>query len=274
MMRKIYILLPVHNRREITRRFIECLKVQTYRDFHLLLIDDGSTDKTEEMTREMVQSITIIKGQGDWWWAGSLQQGYQWLKSQKIPLSDIALIINDDTEFDTDFLEKGATLLKKQEKTLLMAQSYSKKTKMLIDSGVHADWHRLTFKQAVSQERINCLSTKGLFLRVSDFFEIGGFYPRLLPHYISDYEFTIRAQRKGMKLITDTSLRLWEDEAATGYYQIDTENFIDFLKKYFSKKSPSNPLAWTAFIALACPWRWKLLNLIRIWTWMLRKILD
>lgn len=274
MIGKIYILLPVHNRREITRRFLECLRVQTYQNYHLVLIDDGSTDGTEGMARGLIQSITIIKGSGDWWWAGSLQQGYRWLKSQKVSSSNIVLIINDDTEFDADFMEKGIAILKKQEKTLLLAQCYNNQTQQFLDAGVHVDWRRLTFKPAATPDQINCLSTNGLFLRVSDFFEVGGFYPRLLPHYLSDYEFSIRAQRKGMKLTTDPLLKVWLDVAATGFHRFEDENFIDFLKKYFSKKSDANPLGWTAFIVLACPWRWKLLNLLRVWKVTIHRIVK
>ncbi len=220
------------------------------------------------MVQSQIQSVTVIKGNGDWWWGGSLQQGYQWLRSQKLPESDMVLIINDDTEFEPDFLENGVTLLKKKEKTLILAQCYSKQTQQLIDAGVHLDWRRLSFEQASTPEQINCLSTRGLFLRVEDLFEIGGFYPRLLPHYGSDYEFTIRAHRKGMKLITHPSIKLWVDEEATGYHKLNSESLS--LRRIFSKKSAFNPVVWTSFILLACPWRWKIMNLYRVWigrTW-------
>ena len=274
MMEKIYILLPVHNRRDTTRRFIECLKVQTYKNFHLLLIDDGSTDGTAAMVREQIQSVTVIKGKGDWWWAGSLQQGYQWLKSQKLPISDVVLIINDDTEFDADFLETGIELLKKQEKTLLLAQCYSKQNQQLIDAGMHVDWRLLSFEQASTPEQINCLSTRGLFLRVGDLLEIGGFYPRLLPHYLSDYEFTIRAHRKGMKLMTHPLLKLWVDEEATGYHKLYSESLFVSVRRVFSKKSAFNPIIWTSFIALSCPWKWKILSLLRVWIGRVWKVLH
>lgn len=274
MTEKIYILLPVHNRRDMTRRFIECLRTQTFRQYHLVLIDDGSTDGTEKMIRKLISSITILKGRGNWWWAGSLQQGYEWLKSQNLPLNDVVLIINDDTNFKADFLEKAMQLLRKYSKTLLLAQCYNQKTRELIDAGVHVDWRKLAFEHAATPEEINCLSTRGLFLRVSDFFEIGGFYPKLLPHYLSDYEFTIRAQWKGMKLMTDPLLRLWLDDGATGYRQFKNRSFIDFLKKYFSKKSALNPLILTIFIALACPWQWKFLNWLRVWKGAVYQIIS
>lgn len=261
----IYILLPVHNRREITRRFIECLKVQTYQRFHLILIDDGSTDGTAEMIKENICSLTIITGKGDWWWAGALQQGYNWLKKQNIPITDLALIINDDTEFETNFLQNAIESMLNHEHTLLQAQCYSRKTRLLIDGGIHVDWQRLSYEQAVVAAQINCLSTRGLFLRVGDFFEIGGFHPKFLPHYGSDYEFTMRAYRKGMTLLTDTMLKLWFDEDATGFHILASESFFSSIFKIFSKRSPLNPLYGTAYIILTSPWQWIPLNIVRIW---------
>jgi glycosyltransferase involved in cell wall biosynthesis len=78
----IYILLPVHNRREITKVFIDCLEAQTWQNYHLVLIDDGSTDGTEQVVRERVENLTVIRGNGNWWWAGCLQQGFNFLKKR------------------------------------------------------------------------------------------------------------------------------------------------------------------------------------------------
>jgi len=265
MPEKIHILLPVHNRREITRRFVQCLKRQTYVNYHLILIDDGSTDGTEEMVLGEIGPVTSIKGHGDWWWAGSLQQGYDWLKSHEAAPNDLVLIINDDTEFDPVFLETGSALLQKHRQTLVLAQAYDRLTKQLIDTGIHVIWKQLKFSRAFTPDEINCLSTRGLFLRVSDFFKTGGFYPRLLPHYLSDYEFTIRAQRRGLKLYSDPTLLVLLDMGTTGYHEINNEPFADFVKKFFSIKSASNPFAWTVFIAMACPWPWKIVHILRLW---------
>lgn len=261
----IHILLPVHNRREITLRFVESLLGQTYEKYHLILIDDGSTDGTEQMVRERVKKLTVIKGTGDWWWAGALQQGYNILKSQEVAPSDVVLIINDDTEFDEYFLKTGITLLQGRPRTLLLAHCYDRKTRKLDNAGIHLNWHRLKFEKTETSDQINCFSTRGLFLHVSDFFEIGGFYPILLPHYLSDYEFTYRAYKKGMKLITDPKLKLWTEDNSTGYRNLEGEPMKAFLIKYFSKRSATNPLYWSSFIALACPWPWKILWWLLIW---------
>jgi GT2 family glycosyltransferase len=263
--RKIYVLLPVHNRREITQSFVRCLRSQTHQNYHLVLIDDGSTDGTEEMVRDQIESLTVLRGEGRWWWAGSLQQGYSWLKGGAIDPDDVVLIMNDDTQFEDDFLEKGLSVLMKHDRTLLLARSHSLSSGRLLDQGVHAEWRSMSFRQAEKPEDINCLSTMGLFMRVRDMVEVGGFHPGLLPHFASDYEFTMRAHRKGFKLLTDSSVSLRLREETTWNRDIGQEPLISFLKTLFAKKSAYNPLVWTCFIALACPLRWKILNWCKVW---------
>jgi GT2 family glycosyltransferase len=264
-MKTVYILLPVHNRCEVTRRFVNCLKSQSYQGYHLLLIDDGSTDGTPEMVRAELTGTTVISGHGEWWWAGALQQGYEWLRRQQTAPDDLVLIINDDTEFAPDFLARAVDLMGGKSRTLLLAPSYSRQTGRLLGGGVRIDWRTLEIRQARTAQEVNCLSTRGLFLAVGDFLALGGFHPRWLPHYLSDYEFTIRAGRRGMALRVADELRVLVDEQTTGYHQFDAVPFREFCQNYFSRKSDANPFAWTLFIALACPWPWKLLSWMRVW---------
>ncbi|MDD2851698.1 MAG: glycosyltransferase family 2 protein [Desulfuromonadaceae bacterium] len=261
---QIYILLPVHNRKEVTRRFVASLQRQTYLNYTLVLVDDGSTDGTAEMVTKAIANCTVIKGEGDWWWGGALQQGYLWLKGADVASTSLVLFMNDDTEFADDFLERGASLCEDREKTLLLAQCYSKQSGRLIDAGVHVDWRRFTFAQAATPDEINCLSTRGLFLRAGDLMAIGGFHPFLLPHYGSDYEFTIRARRRGMNLMTHPSLSLVLDEETTGYPSFAASCRRESFHRLFSRRSVHNPLVWCSFVMLACPWPWKIVNLGRI----------
>lgn len=273
-MKKIYILLPVFNRQKTIGRFINCLVAQTYQNYHLILINDGSTDDTEDIVTKRIKKLTVIKGNGNWWWAGSLQEGYKWLKKIKILSSDIVLIINDDLVFKSDFLERAIAILADKKNVLLQAVCYSLQTKKLVDKGAFMDWKNFSYMINCEPEQINCLCTKGLFLRAEDFFKIGGFHRWLLPHYTSDLEFTIRAYNKGMSLITDHSLKLWSDDTITGYHSFKGLSILEFIKRYFSMKSAMNPIHWTVFIILACPWRWKILNIYRCWKNFLGNLLK
>ena len=265
MTETVHVLLPVHNRCEVTRRFVECLRIQDHPRCQLILVDDGSTDGTEEMVRSVLPSAVVIRGAGNWWWAGALQEGVRWLAAHAGSPDDVVLIANDDTCFAEDFVRIGADLLRANPRTLVGAQAFDRETGALDDAGRHVDWQQLTFEPAGPAGALNCMSTRGLFLRVSDLAGIGGFRPRLLPHYLSDYEFTIRAHRRGWRLLTDPSLRLTLDNRTTGIRQRRGPGLRDALHQYFSKRSAMNPLAWTAFLLLACPRPHRTRHLLRVW---------
>lgn len=269
MMPRVYILLPVHNRKEITRGFIECLLAQTYTDYHLVLIDDGSSDGTAEMVRERIPAATVLRGTGDWWWAKSLQQGLNWLKKKPPMPSDIVLMINDDITFKPEFLEKGVGFLQKYPQSLLLSRIYDAKQGEVVESGISADFRHMSFPIAASQETINCLSTRGLFLRWDACMKIGDFRTIMLPHYGSDSEYTIRAGRKGVALRTSPDVYLVPDTAATGI--VDTDKALS-INELFSKKYWMNPVYWTSFILLTCPVRWIPVNVARFWISVLWRI--
>lgn len=265
MMQKIYILLPAHNRSAVTERFIDCLAAQTYSNYHLILIDDGSTDNTDQMAQAKIKNITVLKGRGDWWWAGSLQQGINWLEQHAVKDRDIVLFANDDITFDADFLQKAVSILDSLDAALLLPYLRDEKTGLPQESGVEADLQKLTFNIAASPYKINCLPTRGLFMRMADLRKVGDFHPRLLPHYLSDYEFTIRAHRNGLRLITSADIAIQLDREQTGYRSLENLDFINFIKRFFSKKNVSNPIYWSTFILLAVPKSHIPRHLFRLW---------
>ena len=260
----IYILLPVHNRREITRVFIDCLEAQTWQHYHLVLIDDGSTDGTEQMVRERVEKLTVIRGNGDWWWAGCLQQGFNFLKKRGLSDDDYVLIINDDVVFGKEFLAKGIAILEKEKQALLLAQFQDEDNAPPQETGLHIDLKKLTFSPPSSSSDINCLSTRGLFLKWGDFKNIGGFHPTLLPHFFSDYEFTIRAHKKGYRCLTSSEVTLSTMSLTKGKLQFDYSSYFRLWRSLFSKKAIYNPIYQISFVFLVCPVKWIPRNLLKV----------
>lgn len=266
------ILLPVYNRRIITEKIIDCLVAQSFSNFHLILIDDGSTDGTSEMVKAKIGNLTILKGVGDWWWAGSLQQGIDWLKRNAVDEKDVVLFMNDDVLFDVKFLETSINLLSDRYE-MLLPQVINQQTGKIEESGVHADLKKLTFATAGSPDQINCLPTRGLFMRMSTLRKVGNFYPTLLPHYLSDYEFTIRANRKGVNLITSSQILVYYDGVASGYQEYDGLSTSEFARRIFSIRSRLNPIYWTTFILLSSPYINAPWLILRVWLVAIKAIL-
>jgi GT2 family glycosyltransferase len=267
---RVLVMLPVHNRRKTTELFLRGLLAQNYSNWHLLLIDDGSTDDTAEMARGLAPSLSIVRGTGNWWWGGALHQGYRWLKQHPDHQDDLVLIINDDTQIEPDFLSNAVAAMRPA--SLMLSQLYSQNG-VFEEAGVAWDWARLEWKVAKTGEGINCFSTRGLFLYARDFLKIGGFHPTLLPHYLSDYEFTMRARRKGFALITAPQVFLRYDDSQTGIRSIETNSVLQRIKTSFSVKYANNPVYWTSFVFLACPWRHIPRNLAVVWKRFLSPII-
>jgi len=264
---KIIILLPVHNRIEITRKFLECLINQTYQNYHLILIDDGCADGTAEMAESIIKNITILKGNGNLWWAGSLQLAYNYLKtSVDFSDDDIVLIINDDVFIEKEYLEIAVKIFAKNEnkKMLLPSIAVNNLNGEICPAGVYYDNKKFTFTPTNEEEKINCLSTRGLFLRLIDFLSSGGFYPKLLPHYFSDYEFTIRMIKNNNEVHINNALVLQAYFEYSGI-RVISENVssLNYVKSFFSKKNISNPVYVWMFIFMTTTFPFNVLNSLK-----------
>ena len=51
------VVIPTFNRADVLRRFLEAMATQTHRDFEVIVVDDGSTDRTAEVA----QSFPFVK---------------------------------------------------------------------------------------------------------------------------------------------------------------------------------------------------------------------
>jgi len=272
-MQTVHVLLPVHNRREVTLGFVRCLAAQTYPAIRLLLIDDGSTDDTGAAVRRAYPEVEVIRGTGSWWWAGCLQHGLDHLAASSLPKSDILLFANDDITFAQDYVESAVRFLAERPGCMLLSRYRDPATGHIEESGVSADLRTLTFREARDPATINCLSTRGLFVRWGDARRIGGMRPFLLPHYWSDYEYTIRALRKGLRAVTTESVWIEPSLGLSGMRDVAALAGWRFIAALFSKRCVTNPVYKSSFVLLACPVSSIAPNLARIWWHALLQVL-
>ena len=255
----LYIVTAVYNRYKITEQFIENLKKQTFKEWKLILVDDGSTDGTDEMVKKELPDTIIIKGNGNLFWGGALHEVYKYIKHNYcISDDDYILISNDDTVLEKDFLEKGVKLLENNQDCLISGYGYSIHSEDLLDGAIAMDFKNNEGKVVVGDSEGNCASTRELFLTVGIWRKVGGFHPQLLPHYLSDYEFTIRASKKGFKIKSFEELSYKFDEKTTGDNGFEGMT----LKKLFSKRCSSNPIYKFNYIFLVTQKRYLLSTII------------
>ena len=276
---KLYVILPVHNRKDTTAKFVQCLLEQTYTNYHLLLVDDGSTDGTADFVRERVPAVTLLRGDGNLWWAGALTKAYKYLSKNEPHDDDIVLIMNDDTTFNAAYFEtvvfdedlepealvvSPGQLISAHDKT-----SYRPQTEW----GFAIDWPSLSTHLVQEGEEVDAATTRGLYMLYSTYRSLGPLHPHLLPHYLSDLEYTIRAKRRGLRLIPSKSSEILVDRLATGSHRDEATTLWEFLYNHLvSKKTAYNALYWGNFVLLAAPWEYKFRALLRIYVRFVRKL--
>lgn len=100
-MKKISIILPVYNTEKYIAKCIESILSQTYKNFELIIINDGSKDGTENIIKEYAQKDTRIKYK-------SVENGGVY-KARNIALGMVTgeyiCFIDSDDWADVDFLQ-------------------------------------------------------------------------------------------------------------------------------------------------------------------------
>ena len=98
----LFIIVPVHNGLTSTIKMISSLENQSYHNYNLVIVNDGSTDQTEHYFKEKIKSrIVVLKGDGSLFWGGGINLGLEYVRSV-CKDDDIVAFANNDVEFLND----------------------------------------------------------------------------------------------------------------------------------------------------------------------------
>lgn len=217
----IYIIIPVFNRKEYTRKCLESLRTQTFKDFKTIVVDDGSTDGTAEMLRHDFPEVIILSGDGNLWWTASINLG---IKKALEENADYILTLNNDTIAPENFLEKMVLWTGKYPEALFGAFAIDYNTKKPVYGGGTIDWKTASFNPLLSKlpetdrkglHEVDHFPGRGLLIPRQVFDKVGLFNQKTFPHYVADYDFTHRAVKNGFRLFCnyDAGLYVFPEES-------------------------------------------------------------
>lgn len=270
----IYVVTVCRNRKNVTERFLRCLNEQVYVNWCLVIVDDGSDDGTDILINKSInpEKLSYIKGDGSLWWNGGLQKAKEcFFREKNFDREDVVLIANDDTFFEKDTFNIILKSAMKYPDAMITGTEINSCGEP-IASGVNIDWLRLKFNHIQSESTISALPTRFLFMSADVFKKNGNFRHFLLPHYLSDFEYTIRAKNNGCKLKIDKNVKFMSLSKHAGSLNYENDDFACTLKKFFSNKNNVNPVRFSLFILISCPIGLKTINIVRIWTLSMAKL--
>ena len=243
----VYVITPVHNRREITRNFLECLRRQSLRDFEVVIIDDGSTDGTSSMIAEEFDEVSLLTGDGALWWTGATNVGLRYALA-KAADDDYVLIINDDVEIDDDYLDRMTSFAARHPRALVGSVIVDvKDPDRIVDGGRLRNWitakleilHRGLPLSSFSRDdffEVAQLSGRGMLAPVRLFREIGLYDAERFKHR-GDTELPVRAARHGYRLLMYYGAAVRSHTDLTNATEMGRYRLGDFRKYFFDFRS-------------------------------------
>jgi len=256
----IYIIIPVHNRKEFTKNCLLSLRQQTYKDFKVVVIDDGSTDGTAEMLSNEFPEVHVIKGDGNLWWTAATNLGVKYALGNN---ADYILTLNNDTIATEDFLEKMIYWAERTPHALLGAFAIDAHTKKPVYGGEIINWKWANSKflldilpkeQWYGLHEVTHFPGRGLLIPTEVFRKIGLYDEKHFPHYAADYDFTHRAIRKGYKVYCnyDAKLLIYPDVSgdAENRKKKSLKNYYNHL---FGIKGGGNIFVFFKYAVKNCP---------------------
>jgi len=244
----LYIVIAVFNGITYTLNFLAQLSQQIDGDFRVVLVDDGSTDNTEKIVRELYPEVVIVTGNGTWWWTRSTNEG---IKKALALGADSILIMNNDTHIEPGYIQKIKETAKENPGAIIGSLDVTnQEPRMVFFSGVQKiiwwkakgiKYHRTYIpydKSITGLHRSICLNGRGTFIPAEVFKKTGFLDEKNLPQYASDFDFTIRAGKSGIPCYISWDCVVYSEVTKTGTGKpFVYQSWGSFLCSFFLKHS-------------------------------------
>ena len=115
-MRKVSIIIPVYNAEKTIEKCVSSILKQTYKNYEVLLIDDGSSDNSLDVIQKYKkhENIKVLTQEN---------HGVAYTRNRGIKeaTGDYIMFIDNDDFIDSDYIEKHITAISKENSDIVMS---------------------------------------------------------------------------------------------------------------------------------------------------------
>ena len=247
----LYIILPVHNRLNQTLMFLDSLYNQSFTEFKIILVDDGSIDDKSNHISLNFPDIIVLNGTGNLFWGGAINLGLEYIKKNASKNDFVAFANNDIIFLDKNSLK--SIVSKSMSDSLNMYHSLVINSRnVCVSSGSRLiSWPFFITKHPArgsnlenvefdSHYWVNLSTARFLIFNVSLLNFVNQIDPKF-PHYLGDVDFSYNLFKKNnvKTYIVPTSIVRLNTET-TGMNAGYLNTLSDFIKSLNSIRSSNN----------------------------------
>jgi glycosyltransferase involved in cell wall biosynthesis len=198
----VSVILPTYNRAHIISKSVQSVLTQTYHNFEVIVIDDGSTDNTKEIIMNIACKDSRLK-----YFRNDENKGPSVTRNVGINLArgELIAFADDDDEWFSDKLEKQVNLLQTLPEDFAVV--YSGFYKVIGTEKIYIPPKNIYPKEGSilnSLLKRNFVGTPSILVRKSALLDVGLFDEKLL--MFEDWELVIRLSKKYQFKLIDEPL--------------------------------------------------------------------
>lgn len=208
---RIAVAIPVFNRMPLTLRFLEAFTKSTYKNYQVVIVDDGTQDSTAEINR-LYPEVKTIRGPIDsLWWAGGTNRGVQYALDNDF---DYVLTINQDAVVAPEYLQNLVDQARHNPNDITCSLIMFENKDLVWAAGASIRWWKASlfilnyYKQPLAEVEqkvqfplsVELSPGDGVLIPTAVYRKIGLYDEKWFPQYHADSEFCLRARSAGYKI--------------------------------------------------------------------------
>lgn len=225
------VIIPNWNGRHLLKKCLGSLQKQTYKNFEIILVDNGSTDGSSDYVKKYFSQVKIISLDKNYGFARAVNEGIKQARGGYL------VLINNDTEVDKDCLKYLVSAAKSHpEVGFVAAKMLNFYNRKLIDSAGdyidmvgHADniGRGEKDREEFNKPGYVFLVTGGGGLFKREVFDKVGLFDEDYFAYFEDVDLCLRAQFQGFKGWFEPEAKIYHIHKATA---LKNKAFLEYLQ--------------------------------------------
>ena len=217
----VSIVLVVFNRAELSYACLRSLEQLRYKHIELIIVDNHSSDQTEDLLRRLVGRVKVIRQAENLHFLRGCNLGFESISST----SCYALLVNSDVVLNPLVIDQALSVFKRWPETGIVGGQVLHFDGQLQEAGnvIFSDgtcrgigrrqspWHPL----AQVRRKVDYVSGCLLMIETRLLQELGGFDTRFAPAYYEETDLCIRSWQAGRPVVYEPSCRLHHVEFAS-----------------------------------------------------------
>jgi len=259
----LFIIVPVHNRIESTKQFLNSLFKQEYKDFKVVIVDDGSNDNTHLFVKKNYPDIELLNGDGNLFWGGAINKGLAYLENI-VTDADLIAFANNDVLLATNTIFNLIKRVKENKNALYHPVSVDG-TNTCISSGAQLkswiifntyhpfrgrDYNVIKDSPIV---QVDFATARFLLFSASLLKVVSRIDTKRFQHYIGDYDFSMQMKKHSINTYIVPESKCIVDTKTTGNNPSQIDGIIPFFRSLNSIKSTNNIKIRFLFGRKYCP---------------------